>query len=162
MEAALIVTIACRPALQSLTQECLYFRGRWEESDTRSLQHCRQLERALKLCKGYVSKKEMKFLNFFKAKKGRERNRFIVLVGYSTGCRTKLASLLSNVIIGILSFHFLLFFSSSFPSLLFPPPSPFSSSSSSYFYCNNPHPTFCSKSFSISEPGIKSYALEIP
>lgn len=69
-EAALMVTVARRPALQSLTQECLYFRGHWGESDTRSPQHCRQLERALKLCKGYVSKKEMKFLNFLRQKRG--------------------------------------------------------------------------------------------
>lgn len=87
-----------------------------ESQTPRSLQHCRQLERALKLCKGYVSKKEMKFLNFFKAKKGRERNRVTVLVGCSTGCRTKPASPLSHVIIGILSFSF----SSFFP----PPPLP--------------------------------------
>lgn len=31
-------------------------------------------------------------LEFFKSEKRREKNRFIVLLGYSTGCKTKLAS----------------------------------------------------------------------
>lgn len=105
-------------------------------------------------------KERNEILEFFKAKKRREKTRFIVLVGYSTGRRTKLASLLSNVIIGI-------FF------LLFPPPPPLpllsSCSSSSplllflHFFCYKTllfTPLF-SKSFLDFEPGTKSHALEM-
>lgn len=55
---------------------------------------------------------------FLRQRRGGKKNRFIVLLGCSTGCRTKLASLLSNVIIGIFSFSF------SFSFLLLPSPLP--------------------------------------
>lgn len=102
--------------------------------------------KSIEIMQGLCFKERNEILEFFKAKKGRERNRFIVLVGYSTRCRTKLASLLSNVIIGILfSFSFFLllslppFFPPSFlPSSPPPSSSSFSSSTSFSFYGNNP------------------------
>lgn len=121
------------------------------ESNALFPQHGRQQERALKLCKSYVSKKEMKFLNFLRHRRGGKKidSLCYLALQQDAGQSWPLSCLMSSSAF-FLSL-FLLLFPSSFPPL--PPPPP------SYLYCNKT--PLLSKSLSGSELGIQSRALDM-